>query len=122
MDTRDYYYDIEFIFIESRYFIENKDQKIDKLLNKPEEINIFIRDIVEENTLENMKKKNVMLFYKNIGKKDTNIIKLELYNNKLQENIENIIESTKHFVKANKEFMFDAEHFFDGYKANSKYA
>lgn len=92
MDTRDYYYDIEFIFIESRYFIENKDQKIDKLLNKPEEINIFIRDIVEENTLENMKKKNVMLFYKNIGKKDTNIIKLELYNNKLQENIENIIK------------------------------
>ena len=38
------------------------------------------------------------------------------------ENLENIIESTKHFVKKNKEFMFDAEHFFDGYKANSKYA
>ena len=39
-----------------------------------------------------------------------------------EENIKNISESTKHFVKANKEFMFDAEHFFDGYKANSKYA
>ena len=39
-----------------------------------------------------------------------------------EENLENISESTKHFVKANKEFMFDAEHFFDGYKANSKYA
>ena len=39
-----------------------------------------------------------------------------------KENLENISESTKHFVKANKEFMFDAEHFFDGYKANSKYA
>ena len=39
-----------------------------------------------------------------------------------EENIENISESTKHFVKAKKEFMFDAEHFFDGYKANPKYA
>ena len=39
-----------------------------------------------------------------------------------EENLENISESTKHFVKENKEFMFDAEHFFDGYKANSKYA
>ena len=36
-----------------------------------------------------------------------------------EENIKNISESTKHFVKAKKEFMFDAEHFFDGYKANS---
>ena len=41
---------------------------------------------------------------------------------KNEENIENISESTKHFVKAKKEFMFDAEHFFDGYKANPKYA
>ncbi len=39
-----------------------------------------------------------------------------------EENLENIRETTKHFVKNNKEFMFDAEHFFDGYKANSKYA
>ena len=38
------------------------------------------------------------------------------------ENLENISESTKHFVKTKQEFMFDAEHFFDGYKANSKYA
>jgi len=38
------------------------------------------------------------------------------------ENLENITESAKHFVKEKKEFMFDAEHFFDGYKANSKYA
>ncbi len=41
---------------------------------------------------------------------------------KKEENLENISESAKHFVKAKKEFMFDAEHFFDGYKANSKYA
>ncbi|WP_415300870.1 citramalate synthase [Candidatus Pelagibacter sp. Uisw_134_02] len=39
-----------------------------------------------------------------------------------EENLKNITESTKHFVKEKKEFMFDAEHFFDGYKANSKYA
>jgi 2-isopropylmalate synthase len=39
-----------------------------------------------------------------------------------EENLENIKETTKHFVKENKEFMFDAEHFFDGYKANPSYA
>ena len=39
-----------------------------------------------------------------------------------EENLENISESTKLFVKEKKEFMFDAEHFFDGYKANPKYA
>ena len=39
-----------------------------------------------------------------------------------EENLENIIESTKHFVKKNKEFMFDAEHFFDGFKNNKDYA
>ena len=39
-----------------------------------------------------------------------------------KENLENISESTKIFVKKNKEFMFDAEHFFDGYKSNKDYA
>ena len=39
-----------------------------------------------------------------------------------EENLENISESAKHFIKEKKEFMFDAEHFFDGYKANPKYA
>ena len=39
-----------------------------------------------------------------------------------EENLENIRESAKHFVKEKKEFMFDAEHFFDGYKANPEYA
>jgi len=38
------------------------------------------------------------------------------------ENLENISESVKHFVKEKKELIFDAEHFFDGYKANPKYA
>ena len=35
-----------------------------------------------------------------------------------EENLENISESAKHFVNQKKEFMFDAEHFFDGYKNN----
>jgi len=39
-----------------------------------------------------------------------------------EENLENIGESTKHFVKKKKEFMFDAEHFFDGFKNNKEYA
>ncbi len=46
-------------------------------------------------------------------------IALEISN---EENLENIKESAKHFVKAKKEFMFDAEHFFDGYKSNPDYA
>ena len=39
-----------------------------------------------------------------------------------EENLENIKETAKHFVKHKKEFLFDAEHFFDGYKANPEYA
>ena len=39
-----------------------------------------------------------------------------------KENLENIKESAKLFIKKKKEFMFDAEHFFDGYKNNPKYA
>jgi len=39
-----------------------------------------------------------------------------------EENLENIKETAKHFIKENKEFTFDAEHFFDGYKANPNYA
>ena len=39
-----------------------------------------------------------------------------------EENLENISESAKLFVKEKKEFMFDAEHFFDGYKKNPNYA
>jgi 2-isopropylmalate synthase len=39
-----------------------------------------------------------------------------------EENLENIKETTEHFVKHNREYMFDAEHFFDGYKNNKSYA
>ena len=41
---------------------------------------------------------------------------------KNEENLENIRETAKHFVKNKKEFLFDAEHFFDGFKANPSYA
>ena len=39
-----------------------------------------------------------------------------------QQNLSNISESAKHIVNSGKEFIFDAEHFFDGYKANPDYA
>ena len=39
-----------------------------------------------------------------------------------KQNLENISESGKHIVKSGKEFIFDAEHFFDGYKSNPDYA
>ena len=47
----------------------------------------------------------------------SNCIKL-----KTEENLKNIKETAKHFVKNKKEFLFDAEHFFDGYKNNPNYA
>jgi 2-isopropylmalate synthase len=39
-----------------------------------------------------------------------------------KENLAMISDSIKHIVKKKKEAMFDAEHFFDGYKANPKFA
>jgi len=46
-------------------------------------------------------------------------VALEITND---ENLVNISESSKHIVSSGKEFMFDAEHFFDGYKSNPGYA
>ncbi|RPE71578.1 2-isopropylmalate synthase [Pacificibacter maritimus] len=40
----------------------------------------------------------------------------------LDENLENISASIAHLVKSGREALFDAEHFFDGYKANPDYA
>jgi 2-isopropylmalate synthase len=40
----------------------------------------------------------------------------------LDENLENIRASVEHVVAEGKEALFDAEHFFDGYKANAPYA
>ncbi|PQO23288.1 citramalate synthase [Rhodobacteraceae bacterium WD3A24] len=40
----------------------------------------------------------------------------------LDENVENIAASVAHMVEQGREAIFDAEHFFDGYKANPDYA
>ena len=40
----------------------------------------------------------------------------------LDENLENLSASFKHLVAEGRETIFDAEHFFDGYKANPEYA
>ncbi|WP_406720627.1 citramalate synthase [Thioclava litoralis] len=40
----------------------------------------------------------------------------------LEENLENIGASVAHMVSEGREALFDAEHFFDGYKANPDYA
>ena len=40
----------------------------------------------------------------------------------LEENVENIRASVAHIVGQSREALFDAEHFFDGYKANPDYA
>ena len=41
---------------------------------------------------------------------------------KNEDNLVNIKDTAKHIVKNGKEFLFDAEHFFDGYKSNPDYA
>ncbi|WP_281857325.1 citramalate synthase [Litoreibacter halocynthiae] len=40
----------------------------------------------------------------------------------LEENLENIEKSFQHIVSQSREALFDAEHFFDGYKSNPDYA
>lgn len=40
----------------------------------------------------------------------------------LEENTENVAKSMAHIVSRGREAMFDAEHFFDGYKSNPAYA
>ncbi|MEM6634812.1 MAG: citramalate synthase [Pseudomonadota bacterium] len=40
----------------------------------------------------------------------------------LEENLDNIAKSVAHLVGMGREALFDAEHFFDGYKANPDYA
>ena len=40
----------------------------------------------------------------------------------LEENVENILASIAYVVARGREALFDAEHFFDGYKANADYA
>lgn len=46
----------------------------------------------------------------------------EIINATLKENLEMIEDTIEYLVSKNKKIVFDAEHFFDGYKANSEYA
>ena len=40
----------------------------------------------------------------------------------LEENLQNITQSFEHIAKSGREGLYDAEHFFDGYKSNPDYA
>ena len=40
----------------------------------------------------------------------------------LEENLKNISDSVRHIVSKGREALFDCEHFFDGYRENTKYA
>lgn len=46
----------------------------------------------------------------------------EILNATLDENLELVYDTLKFFKDKGKEVVFDAEHFYDGYKANSEYA
>ncbi|NMB96699.1 MAG: citramalate synthase [Clostridiaceae bacterium] len=46
----------------------------------------------------------------------------EVLRTTMEENLKMIYDTIKYFVKKGKEVVFDAEHFFDGYKANPEYA
>lgn len=46
----------------------------------------------------------------------------EILKTTLDENIRMIFDTIEYFKKSNREVVFDAEHFFEGYKANPKYA
>ena len=47
---------------------------------------------------------------------------LKIINTTLEENLDMICDTVKFFKSHNKEVIFDAEHFFDGYKNNPEYA
>jgi len=47
---------------------------------------------------------------------------IDIIKTSLDENIEMIKDTIKYFCKKGKEVIFDAEHFYDGYKANKDYA
>jgi len=47
---------------------------------------------------------------------------IEILKTTLEENLKMIFDTVEYFKKKNKEVVFDAEHFFDGYKENAEYA
>lgn len=61
--------------------------------------------------------KTVVVFGKTWDFQVTDILKTSL-----EENINMISETIRFLIENNREVIFDAEHFFDGYKSNSEYA
>ena len=75
------------------------------------EDDVNIKSLIEANT------DVVSIFGKSSAFQVTDILKTSL-----SENLKMIEETIKYLKKINKEVIFDAEHFFDGYKENSEYA
>lgn len=69
------------------------------------------------NTLLNVGTKTVCIVGKSWDYQVTHALEIAL-----EENLAMISESIAHIVKQKREAVFDAEHFFDGYKANPEYA
>ena len=78
---------------------------------------IKIEDDLNIKGLIKAKTEFVSIFGKSAAFQVTDILKTSL-----EENLKMIEDTIKYFKENNKEVIFDAEHFFDGYKENSKYA
>lgn len=68
------------------------------------------------NALKETPIKNIAVFGKSWDYHVTNIL-----NTTLEENLKMISDSVSYLVKNDKDVFYDAEHFFDGYKANPQY-
>lgn len=79
--------------------------------------NIDIKDDANVKALLKAETPAVAIFGKSWDFHATDIIRTTL-----EENLEMIEDTISFFVKEGKEVIFDAEHFFDGYKANPEYA
>ena len=73
---------------------------------------MFIQDVYKRQDT-----KTVAVFGKSWDFHVTDII-----NAALQENLEMIYDTIAYLKENGKEVVFDAEHFFDGYKSNAEYA
>ena len=76
--------------------------------------------VEEDNNVQSMLKADtptVAIFGKSWDMHVTDILKTTL-----EENLAMVEDTIKFFKKAGKEVVYDAEHFFDGYKANADYA
>lgn len=60
--------------------------------------------------------------YVSIFGKSWDLHALEIINTTLEENLAMISDTVEYLTKKGKKVFFDAEHFFDGYKANAEYA